>query len=91
MEFGYWEENFTQWPLFVENGITNNGEADVFFNFDRIAGAGGSIWLHPAVRARDGRGDRDDKQIIMNGDGLLAEVPKDGHEHHPALHRSPPS
>ena len=36
MEFGYWEENFTEWPLFVENGITNNEEADIFFNFDRM-------------------------------------------------------
>ena len=36
MEFGYWDENFPQWPFFAENGITNNGEADLFFNFDRI-------------------------------------------------------
>lgn len=21
MEFGYWDENFTQWPLFTDNGI----------------------------------------------------------------------
>ena len=69
-----------QWPLFVENGITNNGEADVFFNFDRIAGVGGNVWLHPAFPSEGHRGNRDDKQIVMNGDGLLAEVPKDGHD-----------
>ena len=37
MEFGYWRENFQLWPLFYENGVTNNAEADVFFAFDRIA------------------------------------------------------
>ncbi len=41
MEFGYWDENFREWDLFVKNGITNNEEADVFFNFDRIDGVGG--------------------------------------------------
>ena len=24
MEFGYWDENFTSWPIFLDNGITNN-------------------------------------------------------------------
>ena len=24
MEFGYWNENFKQWSIFLENGITNN-------------------------------------------------------------------
>jgi len=24
MEFGYWDENFKEWPIFYENGITNN-------------------------------------------------------------------
>ena len=36
MEFGYWDENFKEWSIFVENGITNNWEADIFFNFDKI-------------------------------------------------------
>ncbi len=36
MEFGYWDENFQQWSIFLENGITDNAEADIFFNFDRI-------------------------------------------------------
>ncbi len=36
MEFGYWNENFQQWSIFVENGITNNDEAHLFFNFDPI-------------------------------------------------------
>src|SRR5476649_107787 len=47
MEFGYWEENFIEWPLFVENNITNNSEADRFFNFDRIEVISGNIWMSP--------------------------------------------
>jgi len=39
MEFGYWEENYREWPLFVENGITNESDANAFFNFDRMLGA----------------------------------------------------
>ena len=87
MEFGYWEENFTQWPLFVENGIRNNGEADIFFNFDRIDGAGGQTWLNPPFEHRVVE-DRGDKQVIMNGDGLLAEIPKDGHSSIPHFTKS---
>ncbi len=79
MEFGYWNENFTAWPLFVENGVTSNGEADVFFSFDRIAGVGGRIWMHPGFEEKVVE-ETEDKKIIMNSDGLLAEVPKDGHD-----------
>ena len=35
MEFGYWEENFSQWDIFIDNKITNNSDADIFFNFDK--------------------------------------------------------
>jgi len=78
MEFGYWEENFQQWPMFVENGIRNNREADLFFNFDRIAGAGGVCWMHPSFE-RKVVSETATHQTIINGEGLLAEVPKDGH------------
>ncbi|MCX6374897.1 MAG: hypothetical protein NTU88_02445, partial [Armatimonadetes bacterium] len=36
MEFGYWDENYKLWPMFVENGITNETEANRYFSFDRI-------------------------------------------------------
>ena len=79
MEFGYWKENFSEWDLFVKNGITNNGEADVFFNFDRLCSTGGRNWLNPGfpqtVVEETGT-----KRVLMNGDGLLAEVPVDGHD-----------
>jgi uroporphyrinogen decarboxylase len=79
MEFGYWQENFQQWPLFVENGITSNGQADVFFSFDIISGVNGNVWLHPCFESRVVE-ETDFTRIMMNGDGLLAEIPKDGHD-----------
>ena len=78
MEFGYWEENFKQWPIFIENNITCNEEADMFFNFDPIKLIE-CPWMSPPfaekVISRTGN-----KKIIINPDGLLAEVPIDGHD-----------
>lgn len=74
MEFGYWAENFTQWNIFKDNDITNNEEADVFFNFDPNPVVGGNIWIHPPFAEKEVSRDKHHK-VIMNGDGLLAEVP----------------
>jgi uroporphyrinogen decarboxylase len=74
MEFGYWDENFTEWDIFVNNGIKNNAEADAFFSFDRIEGLGGATFMSPPIEEREIE-IRGDKRIIINGDGLLAEVP----------------
>ncbi len=79
MEFGYWNDNFTQWPIFAENGITCNEEADVFFAFDIIRGCGGHTWMNPPFPA-DVVEERETTKIIMNEDGLLAEIPIDGHD-----------
>jgi uroporphyrinogen decarboxylase len=79
MEFGYWEENFSEWDLFVKNGVTNNEEADLFFNFDKIDGVGGANWMHPGFEEKVVSVTGATK-IIQNGDGLLAEVPNDGHD-----------
>ena len=79
MEFGYWDENFREWPLFYENNIHNNWEADIFFNFDRIEGIGGRVWLHPSF-PNEVIEETGTTRILMNGDGLLAEVPRDGHD-----------
>ena len=79
MEFGYWDENFTQWPLFVENHITNNAEADIFFNFDHICGTEGTVWLNPGF-PQGIVSETATTRILMNSDGLLAESPKDGHD-----------
>jgi uroporphyrinogen decarboxylase len=77
MEFGYWEENFTLWDLFRDNGITNNNEADQFFSFDRIDSIGGLDFLHPPFERKVIEvGEK--TQIIINEEGMLAEVPLDG-------------
>jgi uroporphyrinogen decarboxylase len=78
MEFGYWQENYQEWSIFVENGITNEGEANVFFSFDRIGGVGGCIGMRPAFEHKQ-VGETETTVIYQNGDGLFAEVPKDGH------------
>jgi uroporphyrinogen decarboxylase len=79
MEFGYWQENFTLWPLFVKNHVTNNAEADIFFNFDTIKIVGGTIWLSPPFENKV-VSETHSTIIMMNGDGLLAEIPKDRHD-----------
>ncbi len=79
MEFGYWKENFQQWDIFVEHGITNNSEADLFFNFDKIEIVGGRTWMHPQFPTEVVK-ETETSKIIRNHDGLLAEVPKDDHD-----------
>ncbi len=79
MEFGYWEENFTLWPVFTENHITNNEEADIFFNFDKIDVLYGNTWLLPRFEEKVVE-ETADTIIMMNGNGLLAEIPKDRHD-----------
>jgi uroporphyrinogen decarboxylase len=77
MEFGYWDENFTEWDIFADHGIKNNGEADVFFAFDRIQSTGGANFMSPPIEEREIEV-RDGKRVIMNSEGLLAEVPLEG-------------
>lgn len=79
MEFGYWEENFHQWPMFYENGIKDNDEADVFLSFDRTMRIEGEIWLCPLFEERVVEV-RADTEVRINSDGLLAEVPRDAHD-----------
>jgi uroporphyrinogen decarboxylase len=74
MEFGYWDENYTQWDIFRDNGIKNEGDANIFFAFDRIGGVGGNNWIYPPIEYRVVEV-RDNTRVIINGDGLLAEVP----------------
>ena len=78
MEFGYWDENFTEWDILADNGIKNNEEADLFFNFDPIHVIAGNNWMHPVFPGGvvEKRGE---VEIVMNGDGLLAEVPQGQH------------
>ena len=78
MEFGYWDENFKVWELFRKNGITNETEANRFFGFDKLGGVSGSLWMSPPFEHREiSRTGR--YSVIINEDGLQAEVPLDGH------------
>ncbi len=79
MEFGYWEDNFRLWEMFVRNGITTNEEADLFFQFDPIHMIGGNIFMHPPFPEEE-ISSTPTHRIIRNADGLLAKVPTDGHE-----------
>ena len=79
MEFGYWQENYDQWSIFTKNGIKHEWEANQFFSFDTIGGLGGHTWIHPAFESKV-VSETATTRIMMNGDGLLAEVPKDGHD-----------
>lgn len=87
MEFGYWNDNFRLWRLFRENGITSNTAADRFFNFDRIENITGPTWLNPPFPARV-IAERGDRRVIMNADGLTAEIPRDDHSTIPHFVRS---
>jgi uroporphyrinogen decarboxylase len=79
MEFGYWDENFREWDLFVKNGIRNNEEADIFLNFDRIEGCSGNTWMSPAFAFQQ-VAETATSRTIIDGNGLYKEIPKDGHD-----------
>lgn len=87
MEFGYWKENFTTWDIFLRNGITENAEADAFFNFDRIATFEPPAWMSPTFEERL-VSETPTTRVIVNEDGLFAEVPKDRHDTIPHFLRS---
>lgn len=76
-EFGYWDENFEEWDIFVKHGIKNNEQADIFFNFDRTEIIWGNTGMNPTFENKVIE-EREDVNVIMNTDGLLAEVPKSG-------------
>ena len=87
MEFGYWDELFDLWPIFKDNGIKGNHEADIFFNFDPIHSISGKTFMNPPF-SNEVIEDKGRTIIIINPDGLLAEIPKDGHETIPHFIRS---
>jgi hypothetical protein len=78
MEFGYWQECYDQWPIFFDNGIRREEEANRFFNFDPIEVVGGQNWLLPPF-PRTVISATATTQTIQNHDGLTAEMPKDAH------------
>ncbi len=80
MEFGYWEENYSKWDIFKDNGITNERDANMFFGFDRIEGIYvGNMWMNPKF-ASTAVSETATTRLLINEDGILIEVPKDGHD-----------
>ena len=87
MEFGYWDENFSLWKMFIDNGITNNAEADRFFSFDRIEVIGGKTWMNPPfsqeiIERREG------SNLVLDANGVICEVQTTGHASIPHFLRS---
>lgn len=72
MEFGYWNENFTQWKMFVDNGIHNNAEADRFFAFDPYVCIIPNVWLNPLFPRNTWT--ENGHTYSRNGDGVLCEI-----------------
>jgi len=79
MEFGWWQENFDLWKIFKDNNITSNEEGDIFFNFDKITQVSGHNFMCPSFEHRVIE-ENETSKMIMNSEGLLAEIPKDGHD-----------
>jgi len=75
-EFGYWEENFKEWAMFRDNGILNNDQVDVALNFDPMPVIG-TRWMNPPFPEK-AISETEKTRIFQNGDGLIAEVAKDG-------------
>ena len=79
MEFGYWDELFDKWELFRDHNIRSNEEADVLFSFDPLKYVGGQLFLYPPFEEKVIE-QRAKTNIIINRDGLTAEVPRDRHD-----------
>jgi len=77
MEFGYWQENYDQWPFFLDNNIRTEEEANVFFNFDRFGSTSGHLWFDPPFEHKV-ISENETTQFVQNGDGLIGEVFKSG-------------
>jgi len=77
MEFGYWDDNFTQWDIFKDNGITCNSEADLFFSFDKIDMIFANNFIYPPFEKKIIE-TRENTQVIINEEGVIVEVPLEG-------------
>jgi hypothetical protein len=78
MEFGYWEENYHQWDIFINHGILNYKQANEFFSFDRIETIDCDNWMCPPFEEKII--DETDRNVTMiNTDGIYVEIPKDRH------------
>ena len=87
MEFGWWEENYTEWKVFRDRNIRHEWEGNALFNFDIISGAGENTFLcpdfeHKVLEHHEGY------DIVLNGDGVICKVQNTGHATIPHYLRS---
>ena len=78
MEFGFWDENYTAWDIFRDNGITTESDTNLFFGFDKIRGIYQHMWMNPKFDNTP-ISETATTRIYLNEDGVQVEVPKDGH------------
>jgi len=77
MEFGWWEENYTEWKEFVDNGVTNEEEGNIFFNFDPIHVVTPNIWASPLFESKV-ISETENTYIMTDHEGHTVEVNKKG-------------
>jgi uroporphyrinogen decarboxylase len=65
--------------MLADNGIVNEKQANRFFGFDPIEVISGKTFLCPAFELVEIGRTPGGKVLLQNSDGLLAEVPVDGH------------
>lgn len=78
MEFGYWDENYTQWDIFRDNGIRTEAQANDFLSLEPPVMVFPNIWLSPRFEEKI-LSEKNGKRISQNDEGLIVESPIDGH------------
>ncbi|MCL2880387.1 MAG: hypothetical protein FWF29_09095, partial [Treponema sp.] len=63
--------------IFRDNNITGNHQVDEFFSFDQMVDIGGKTFMCPDIEEKVIEV-REKTKIMINGDGLLVEVPLAG-------------
>jgi uroporphyrinogen decarboxylase len=78
MEFGYWKENYETWDIFLENNIKYEWDANHFFAFEEPCCVGGHYDMCPGFEEKVLE-EKEKTVIKLDPQGLIVEVPKDGH------------
>ncbi|MBE5816177.1 MAG: hypothetical protein E7315_00470 [Clostridiales bacterium] len=77
MEFGYWEENYTQWDVLRNNNIEYEWQANELFAFDKLDTVGGPVWTYPPFPYTVLE-ETDAKVKFVDANGLICEKFKNG-------------
>ncbi|MBD3182884.1 hypothetical protein GF312_11375 [Candidatus Poribacteria bacterium] len=77
-EFGYWAENFPVWhKQGLPEDVTNNGQADRYFEFAPRSGVPANVGLTPGFKSEVIE-ETDEYRILVDGNGAKQQVFKDG-------------